>query len=78
MIVLASMLKISENFTDKLCIVRRLICAYAILPQDTPQFWEIVSSFASSSEGGGSSSSTTTVTRLTPQGAKTFIAISGG
>ena len=33
-IVLASMLKISENFTDKLSVVRRLICAYAILPQD--------------------------------------------
>ena len=50
MIVLAS--KISENFTDKLSVVRRLICAYTVLPQDTPQFWEIVSSFASSSEGG--------------------------
>ena len=73
MIVLASMLKISENFTDKLSVMRRLICAYAILPQDTPQFWEIVSSFASSSEGGGSSSGTTTATRLTLQGAKTFI-----
>ena len=71
MIVLASMPKISENFTDKLSVVRRLICACAIL-QDTPQFWEIVSSFASSSEGGGSSS-TTTATRLTPQGAKTLI-----
>ena len=56
----------------KLAVVRRLICAYAILPQDTPQFWEIVSSFASSSESGGSSS-TITATRLTPQGAKTFI-----
>ena len=64
------MLKISGCFTDKLSIVRRLVFASAVLPQDTPQFWEIVSSFANSSEGGSSSSTTT---KLTPQGAKTYI-----
>ena len=64
------MLKISGSFTDKLSIVRRLVLASAVLPQDTPQFWEIVSSFTNSSEGGSSSSTTT---KLTPQGAKTYI-----
>jgi len=33
------MLKISGSFTDKLSIVRRLVFASAVLPQDTPQFW---------------------------------------
>ena len=55
------MLKISEEFTDKLSVVRRLVFASAVLPCDTPHLWDIVSSFACSSEctsTSGSNSST--------------------
>lgn len=44
------MLKASEDITNKVSVVRRLVFASAVLPPDCPHYWNIVSSFASSSE----------------------------
>ena len=44
------MLKASEDITNKVSVVRRLVFASAVLPPDCPHYWDIVSSFASSSE----------------------------
>ena len=44
------MLKASEDITNKVSVIRRLVLASAVLPPDCPHYWDIVSSFASSSK----------------------------
>ena len=63
------MLRSSEEFTDRISVVKRLVFASAVLPPDCPHYWDIVSSFASKSE----SDSTTQVSSLTSEKAKAFI-----
>ena len=45
-----SMPKASEDITNKVSVVRRLVFAFAVLPPDCPHHRDIVSSFASSRE----------------------------
>ena len=63
------MLRSSEEFTDRISVVKRLVFASAVLPPDCPHYWDIVSSFISKSE----SDSTTQVSSLTSEKAKAFI-----
>ena len=57
------MLKSSEEFTDRISVVKRLVIASAVLPLDCSHYWDIVSSFASKS-------GYTQVSSLTSQKAK--------
>lgn len=58
------MFKICEDFTDKICVVRRLVFASAVLPSDCPHYWDIVSSFATVG---------CSTTSVLPEQAKVFI-----